>query len=65
MGVLSICGNDRIHTDHALMAADGIESAMDLVKCFSERVRDLVKRDQLDCILVSNPFQWHAGHVCA
>lgn len=58
-------GDDGIYTDHALKAADGIDAAMNLVKRFSERVRDLVKRDELDCFLVSDPFEGHAGYICA
>ena len=65
VGVLAKRGDNCIHTDYALMATDGIDTAMDVVKCFSERVGDLVKRDQPDCVLVSDPFQWHTGYICA
>ena len=65
MGVLTDSGDDGIYTDCTLQAADGIDSAMNLVKRFSERVRDLIKRDKLDCFLVPDPLEGHAGYICA
>lgn len=43
--VMPLGGNNGIYTDHALTAAQGINTAVNFVKCFSERVRDLIKRD--------------------
>ena len=34
------------------------------VETITEGVRDLVKRDQPDCFLVSDPFQGHSGYIC-
>ena len=65
MGVLALGGNNGIDADDTLLAAECIDAAVDPVKRFSERVRDLVKRDQPDCFLVSDPFQWHTGYICA
>ena len=65
MGVLALGGNDGIDTDFALPAADCIDAAVNLVERISEGVRDLAKRDQPDCFLVSNPFQGHSGYICS
>ena len=65
MGMMALGGNNGVDTDHALATADRIYTTVDLVERFSERVRDLVKRDQPDCFLVSDPLQWHAGYICA
>ena len=65
VGVLSVRGNNGIDTDNTLTAANGIDAAMDFVKPFSQGVGDLVKRDQLDCVLVTDPLQWHSGYICA
>ena len=65
MGIVPVRGNDRIDTDRTLAAADGVDSTTDLVKRFSEGVRDLVKRDKPDRFLVADPFQRHTGYICA
>ena len=65
VGMSSKRGDNGIHTDHALTASDGIDTAVHVVKRFSKRVRHLVKRDQPDCVLVSDPLQGHAGYICA
>ena len=65
VGMLAVGGNDGVNTDNTLTIAYCVKTAVDLVEPFSERVADLVKCDQLDCVLVSNPLQWHAGYVCA
>ena len=64
VGVLPQRCNNGIDADLALKSADGIDAAMDLVEYLSERVRDLVKRDELDCILVPDPLKGHAGYIC-
>jgi len=64
MGMLSGRGDDGIDTDNAAVATDGIDAAVDVVKGFSERVANLVKRDEPDRFLVSDPLQGHAGYVC-
>jgi hypothetical protein len=45
MWVLTERSDDGVDADHALAAADRIDPTMDLVKRFSQRVRDLVKCD--------------------
>ena len=58
-------GNNGIDADYALTTAERVNTAVYMVKRFSEGVRDLLKRDQPDCFLVSDPFQWHTGYICA
>lgn len=65
VGMLALRGNDGVDTDHALATADGVDSAMNLEQCFSKGVADLVKRNQPDGFLISDPLERHSGYVSA
>ena len=45
MGMLALGGDNGIDTDHALAAIECVNATVDMVKRFSEGVRDLAKRD--------------------
>ena len=63
--MLTLRGDNGVDDDLALAATQCIDAAMDVIKRPSQGVTNLVKRYQLDCILVTKPFQWHTGYICA
>lgn len=63
IGVSAMRGHDGIDTNSRALTRDGIVSTGDRVDGGAEGVADLIENNELDGVLVADPFQRHAGDV--
>lgn len=56
-------GHDGIDPNFGALARDGVVATRDGVNDGSEGVTDLIENNELDGVLVADPFQRHAGDV--
>lgn len=56
-------GHDGIDLDRAALTGNGIDTAANTVQRPPQGIAHLVQCNKTDCLLVTDPLQWHAGYV--